>query len=403
MAELRTPGVYVKQVDSQLRTLQAVGTGVAAFVGKLPDINKDVGIARPINDWPQFARQYFPDDAEPTDLAYAVYAFFANGGGRCYVSNLGRDLKVGGDGRKGGGVRAFDTYDEISMVAAPGYTDPASYKALVDHAEKHQDRLAILDCPAEVDNVADLTEVAMAEAPSSKSEDGAGKPDAKPAAKSKAVGPPRSSFAAAYCPHYYVAPCFGEKDNVLLPPSGAMAGLYANNDATRGVHNAPANLQIAQAIGLSQRFDHGQQGLLNEKGINCIRHFRDGGIKVWGARTLSDDPQWRYVNVRRLYMMLRETLEEQMTWSVFCPNNATTRQTIEFSCRAFLKLQWMNGALVGNTEEEAFFVECSDAINPPESVEAGILNVKIGFCPSRPAEFIVFHLGLSAGNGQSDA
>ncbi|MCH9693186.1 MAG: phage tail sheath subtilisin-like domain-containing protein [Gammaproteobacteria bacterium] len=401
MAELRTPGVYCKQVDSLSRPLQAVGTRVAAFVGEMPDATKDVGIARPINDWPQFVKNYFPEGSKPTDTAYAIYGFFACGGNRCYVSNIGKDGTVAGDAKKGDGVRSFDTYDEISMVAAPGYTDAASYRALVDHAEKHQDRIAILDCVPEIDNVARLTEVAVGEKPSGQSGD-AGGTRSRPA-KSKARGAPRSSFAACYFPHLVVAPQFGEKENVIVPPSGHIAGLYAMNDAMRGVHWSPAGYTVPQAINLSQRVDHDQQGLLNEKGVNCIRHFRDGGIKVWGARTLSDDPQWRYVNVRRLYMMLRETLEEQMVWAVFCPNDATTRKTVEFSCRAFLKLQWMNGALVGKTEEDAFFVECNDAINPPESVEAGILNVKIGFCPSRPAEFIVIHLGLSVGNNPSES
>lgn len=401
MAELRTPGVYCQQVDSLSRPLQALGTRVAAFVGIAPDANKDVGVARPINDWPQFCKHYFPDGSSPTDLAYAVYGFFANGGNRCYVSNINKDGTVAGDGRKGGGVRAFDTFDEISMVAAPGYTDPASYRALVDHAEKHRDRLAILDCVSQVDNVAELTEVALAEAPAAKPDADAAK--AKPAAKGKSKGAPKSSFAACYFPYIVSAPCFGEKENVIVPPSGCIAGIYALNDATRGVHRAPANYSIRTAIGLTQRITRDQQGLLNEKGVNCIRHFRDEGIKVWGARTLSDDPQWRYVNVRRLYMMISETLEEQMSWAVFCPNDASTRNTVAFSCDAFLKRQWMNGALVGNTPEEAFFVDCTDANNPPETVEAGILNVDIGICPSRPAEFIVFRLGLMAGSAEIES
>ena len=393
MAELRTPGVYVQQVDSLSRPLQALGTRVAAFVGKCPDLKKDVGTAKPVNDWLQFRREYFPDNAAPTTLAYAVHGFFANGGGRCYISNLGPDGTVAGDARKGGGVAAFDTYDEISMVAAPGYCDPASYRALIDHAERHGDRLAILDCVPTVDNVAELTEVAMAEPPKKPDADGgrAKQP------KSKAKGAPESSYAATYFPHIVCAPAFGEKENVVVPPSGCIAGVYAQNDAKRGVHNAPANYSIRTAIGLTQRLTHDQQGLLNEEGVNVIRHFRDDGIKIWGARTRSGDPQWRYVNVRRLYMMISESIQEGMQWAVFCPNNTNTQNTVAFNCRAFLKRLWMDGALVGNTPEEAYFVECSALNNPPETVDAGILKVQIGIAPVKPAEFIVIELGLAAG------
>lgn len=393
MAELRTPGVYVQQVDSLARPLQALGTRVAGIVGVTPDSGKDVGVARPINDWSQFCKTYFPDNAAPTDLAYAVYGFYANGGGRCYISNIGKAGTVAGDGRKGGGLRAFDTFDEISMIAAPGYCDPASYRALIDHAEKHEDRIAILDSVPTVENVADLTEVAMAEAPAKGGADAA---KDKPAT-SKAKGPPKSSFAAYYFPQLIVAPCFGEKENVVVPPSGHIAGIYAANDAKRGVHRAPANCSINTAIGLTQRLTSDQQGLLNEVGINCIRHFRDDGIRVWGARTLSDDPQWRYVNVRRLVMNICESIQEGMKWAVFAPNDQSTRNSVAFNCRAFLKQQWMQGALVGNTPEEAFFVCCNDENNQPEDVRSGRLNVDIGLRPSTPAEFIVFRLGLMAG------
>ena len=284
------------------------------------------------------------------------------------------------------------------MIAAPGYCDPASYRALVDHAEAHEDRIAILDCVSEVDNVANLTEVALAEAPSKSGADGA---KDKPSAKSKAVGPPKSSFAACYFPALVVAPCFGEKSNIVVPPSGHIAGIYAANDAKRGVHRAPAGYPVSTAIGLTQRLTSDQQGLLNEEGINCIRHFRDDGIKVWGARTLSADPQWRYVNVRRLFMMIRESIEEGMNWAVFAPNDTSTRNSVAFNVRAFLKQQWMNGALVGNSPEEAFFVRCNEENNPPEVVESGTLNVDVGICPSRPAEFLFIRLGLMVGGSGS--
>ncbi|MEO1575608.1 MAG: phage tail sheath subtilisin-like domain-containing protein [Pseudomonadota bacterium] len=399
MLDTQAPGVYCQQVDSRSQPMVAAGTRVAGMAGAAPDPRAHLNVARPVNDWPQFCRDYFPENAPATDLAHAVCGFFQNGGSRCYVVNTGKAATVAGDARKGSGILALETYDEIAMLLAPGYTDPVSQGALVDLAKRREDCIAILDCVSDVDNVAELTEPATVSAPA----DGGDKADAKAANKSTGKGPPRSDYAACYYPNIVVKKLDGE-GVVAVPPSGHIAGIYAMNDARRGVHRAPANLGIAGAAGLERRLTHAQQGLLNSKGINCIRHFRDRGIKVWGARTLSNSPQWRYVNVRRLYMMIRESLIDGCQWAVFNPNDHETRMALTFTCNAFLKRQWNLGALVGATQEEAFFVQCDETNNPPETVEAGILNVDIGISPSRPAEFIMFRLGLTAASGdEADA
>lgn len=397
MAEIRTPGVYVQQVDSLSRPLQAPGTGVAGFVGIAGDANKDKNIAVPINSWSQYQLHFRSNGGDATHLDYGVYGFFAAGGRRCYVANIGKDGKVAGDGDNGGGIQAFDTYDEIAIVAAPGFTDAASQKALADHAQNCEDRFAIFDCPESVDNVDFLTKTATAtRAPAAADGDGEGGGSRR--RQPSRLGPPRTSYGAAYYPWLILPPIFGEKENVSVPPSGHMAGIYARNDARRGVHCPPANYVMPTAIGLTARITREQQGLLNDEGINCIREFANGPT-VWGARTRSQDPQWRYINVRRLYLNIRETLQDGFAWAVFSPNDEFTRNSLAFSCRAFLKRQWMNGALVGETPEQAFFVRCDDENNPPETVEAGILNVDIGIRPVQTTEFIVFRFGLVAGGG----
>jgi phage tail sheath protein FI len=325
-----------------------------------------------------------------------------NGGGRCYVVNLGKGGTVAGDARKGTGIHALNAYDEPSMILAPGCTEPADYRALIDHAEAHEDRVAILDAPARVDDVKDLTEVATAEpAPAGAPEEPAAARPRGAAPRSKSRGAPKSNYAAIYYPWLVIADPFNEGKLVEVPPSGHMAGIYAMNDVRRGVHKAPANYPVRTAINLTRRVTHEEQGVLNDAGINCIRFFRDGGIRVWGARTRAEDPQWRYINVRRLFNMIKETIEEGSNWVVFEPNDTSTRNAVAFNCRAFLTLQWRAGALVGDTPEQAFFVKCDAENNPPEVVDAGRLIIDIGMAPSKPAEFIIFRVSQWRGGTEA--
>jgi phage tail sheath protein FI len=404
MAEYHTPGVYVEEVQAGPRPIQAASTTTAAILGEAPNADADVNVPRACNNWSEFVKYYFPDGSSPTNLAYAVYGFFMNGGGRCYVVNLGKGGTVAGDARKGTGIHALNAYDEPSMVLAPGYTGAADYRALIDHAEKYEDRVAILDAPARVDDVKDLTEAATAEpAPAGGTEEQAGGRSRAAAAKSKSQGAPRSNYAAIYYPWLMISGPFGEGKLVEVPPSGHIAGIYAMNDVRRGVHKAPANYPVRTAIGLTDRITHEEQGVLNDAGVNCIRHMPDQTIKVWGARTLADDAQWRYINVRRLINMIKESIEDGSSWVVFEPNDTSTRNAVAFNCRAFLKLQWLAGALVGDTPEQAFFVKCDGENNPPEVVDAGRLIIDIGVAPSKPAEFVIFRIAQWRGGTESQA
>jgi phage tail sheath protein FI len=185
---------------------------------------------------------------------------------------------------------------------------------------------------------------------------------------------------------------------VVVPPSGHVAGIYARTDAMRGVHKAPANETVRGALNVSYQVTREEQAELNQVGINCIRFFTREGILVWGARTLADAAsEWRYVNVRRLFNLVEESIGLGTRWVVFEPNDRTLWKSIERDIRAFLRLLWRDGALMGRTPDEAFFVQCNEETNPPESIDAGIVMTRIGIAPVKPAEFVVFRIGQHAG------
>jgi len=183
----------------------------------------------------------------------------------------------------------------------------------------------------------------------------------------------------------------------LAPPSGHVAGIYARTDQRRGVHKAPANETVIGALGLERMVTRDEQGTLNKAGVNVIRFFPDQGIRLWGARTLADESsEWRYVPVRRLVNMIKESIENGTRWTVFEPNDPTLWKSVERNVRAFLMTLWRQGALFGEKPDEAFFVRCDSETNPPASVDAGQLVTEIGIAPVKPAEFIVFRLGMIA-------
>ena len=185
--------------------------------------------------------------------------------------------------------------------------------------------------------------------------------------------------------------------NVFVPPSGHMAGIWARSDATRGVHKAPANEVVRGAIELETNITRSEHDLLNPNGINAIRSFPGRGIRVWGARTLSSDPAWRYINVRRLFNYLEESILGGTQWVVFEPNDYDLWQRIRRTISAFLVRQWRDGALFGATPGEAFYVKCDDETNPPEFIDAGQVTCEIGVAPVKPAEFVVFRLAQFSG------
>lgn len=204
-----------------------------------------------------------------------------------------------------------------------------------------------------------------------------------------------SKYAAMYWPWIKVAdPVAGKQ--VFVPPSGAMAGIWARNDSSRGVHKAPANEVVRGAVTLELNITKGEHDVLNPIGVNCIRSFRGQGIRVWGARTLSSDPEWRYLNVRRLFNYVEKSILQGTNWVVFEPNDPKLWDSVKRTVNMFLRRVWRDGALFGRSPAQAFFVKCDEENNPPENRDVGILTVEIGIAPVKPAEFVVFRISQFA-------
>jgi hypothetical protein len=206
-----------------------------------------------------------------------------------------------------------------------------------------------------------------------------------------------SKFAALYYPWIKVDGPDGEAIDV--PPCGHIAGVYARSDNERGVHKAPANEVVRGALGATVQITKGEQDTLNPSGINCIRTFPGRGIRVWGARTLSSDPAWRYVNVRRLFNYVEASIERGTQWVVFEPNDADLWARARRDVSAFLTGVWRDGALFGATAGEAFFVKCDAENNPPDVRDRGQLYIDVGMAPVKPAEFVVFRFSQYTSGG----
>ena len=207
-----------------------------------------------------------------------------------------------------------------------------------------------------------------------------------------------SKMAALYYPWIEVMDPLTRRP-MAIPPSGHIAGVWARVDQQRGVHKAPANEVVMGANGLAFQVTHSEQGSLNKNGINCIRAFPGRGIRIWGARTLSSDPEWRYINVRRLFNFVSESIITGTQWSVFEPNDPFLWTSLSISVSNFLRNVWRSGALFGATPGEAFYVKCDAETNPPEVVEAGRVICEIGIAPVKPAEFVIFRLSQFTGGG----
>ncbi len=180
---------------------------------------------------------------------------------------------------------------------------------------------------------------------------------------------------------------------ILLPPSGFVAGIYARNDIERGVFKAPANEVVRGLTKFEANINTGRQDVLNPEGINALRFFEGRGNRVWGARTMSSDPEWRYVNVRRFFIFLEHSIDKAMQWAVFEPNNERLWTNIKRTVEDFLFVQWKTGALLGSKPDEAYFVACDRTTMTQLDLDSGRLICLIGVAPTKPAEFVIFRIG----------
>ena len=391
------PGVYTEVIEAGNKPIEQRGTSTAAFLGVAPAAGKHLNEPYPVANWSQFIREFVEEESPSTDLAKAVFGFFNNGGGRCYVLNVGKGNPIAGDERKRTGITALETVDEAKIIAAPGYADVLSYEALISHCEKMGDRFAILDPPCQATNLDALKKVATAGASSGAEEGGEKK---KKAAAVDALRPRETDCAAFYFPCITARDPLASGVIAVTPPSGHLAGVYARTDMTRGVHKAPANEPIRGALDLTFKVTHEEQGELNAAGVNCIRFFSDAGIRVWGARTLAaSSSEWRYISVVRLFKMIKQSITDGTRWCVFEGNEPHLWMSITRDISAFLTLVWRSGALKGATPEQAFFVKCDEETNPQDVIDAGRLVTEIGIAPVKPAEFIIFRIFQWFGGG----
>ncbi len=204
----------------------------------------------------------------------------------------------------------------------------------------------------------------------------------------------RSQFAALYYPWIKVADPRNAGQGKLVPPCGHMMGIWCRTDETRGIHKAPANEVPRGVLGLAYDTNFREQELLNPKGINCIRRFRDRGLQVWGARTLVEpaDVNWRYISVRRLMSYIAKSIEMGTQWAVFEPNDEDLWARVTRTVKNFLERLWRSGALFGSSPDQAFYVKCDAELNTPETMKLGMLLVEVGIAPVRPAEFVIFRI-----------
>ncbi len=266
-------------------------------------------------------------------------------------------------------------YDEVALVCIPGITDAAVQQATITHCEVMYDRFAILDAIRG-------------------SEPGNGIRDQFADVRSE------RGFAALYYPWILARNPLTGKDE-LWPPSGHITGVYARTDNERGVHKAPGNVNIRGALGLERLLTNEQQGPLNLMGINVLRVFPGQAQPVvWGARTTATDRNWQYINIRRLFLFLEESIEEGIRWAIFEPSNLQLWQKLKRTISEFLTRVWRDGALFGATTEEAFYVRIDETINPPSTQALGRLYIEIGVRPTYAAEFIIVRIGIWQGDSE---
>jgi uncharacterized protein len=400
MPQYLAPGVYVEEVPSSVQPIAGVGTSTAGFIGEANDIDMPLqpgrfvsdslgvpikdslgnvtpiaydlaeeGVPHLITSWESFKNHFGDFQDGNAALAHAVYGFFNNGGTRCWVvrTDGAVDTSAVTDA-----LAAFEAIDEIALVAVPGAVDSEIHSALIAHCERMGDRFAILDGNDTGEYTADDIQ----------------------------ADTPNSTYAAMYYPRIEVFDPV-TKGRIYVAPSGHVAGIYARIDTERGVHKAPANAVVRGALGLEHRLSKSDQDYLNPAGINVIRDL-NGNIVLWGARTLGGDAngEWKYINVRRLFLFLRESIDEGTQWVVFEPNDTGLWAKISRNVTAFLTNVWRSGALFGTSPAEAFYVRCDASTNPPEVRDLGQVVCEIGVAVVRPAEFVIFRISQWAGPGK---
>jgi phage tail sheath protein FI len=312
---------------------------------------------------------------ERSSDAERSYDFTLEGGNDGEQPEVGDYEGVGGDpdSKVKSGLKALEDIDEVSIVAAPcatdGYQDrvaesQAIVNALISHATRMRYRIAVVDS-GNKQSIADVRTMR-------------GKID--------------TTYAALYYPWIKIVDPVTLQE-IDIPPSGSVAGIYARNDINRGVFKAPANEVVETAVGLELVLNKAQQDVLNPLGVNCFRFFEGRGYRLWGARTASSDPEWKYVNLRRYFAYLEHSIDKGTQWAVFEPNGERLWANMRLTISDFLFNEWQNGALLGDRPEKAFFVKCDRSTMTQNDLDNGRLVALVGVAPLRPAEFVIIRIG----------
>jgi hypothetical protein len=375
----KTPGVYQEEIF--LQSEASLPTGIPGFVGFFtakpaedePAANSPLSLSR---------KQEFTDkfiSLSESYLAEAITGFFENGGTRCYVVRA--DSSQDWETALKQAIIALAPLEDLDLVTIPDammlrlpnqQPDRAAIirvqQAVLEHCAAHGDRLAILD--------------------------------ALPGSTAESVILQRHQLIAQQKQPlngtlYY--PWLRNIAGRLVPPCGHVAGIFAHSDRTRGVFKAPANQEIHDVLDLEISIDNGIQDQLNPEGINCLRAFPGRGIRIWGARTLNQDTDWRYVNIRRLFLTLGRWIDRNLLWATLEPNSPRLWVRIQRELSIYLTQLWQAGALQGSIPEQAFYVKCDAETNAPESREVGQVVTEIGLAMSAPAEFLVVRIIHRAG------
>ena len=290
-------------------------------------------------------------------------AFSGGSDGTMDAVNAGVYIGVDNGPGKRTGIQSFLENTVASIIAIPGVTIPEVIVSLVAHCENEKNRFAIIDIPQELVKTGDIIEYRnMID----------------------------STYAAMYHPWIQVFDPVTKKPG-FIPPSGAVAGVYSRTDVARGVHKAPAN-ETVSCTGLSVNYNTGEQDILNPAGVNLIRALPGQGIRVWGARTASSNSSFKYVNVRRLFIYVEQSIKNATNWVVFEPNNSSLWARVQMTISAFLENLFRAGMLSGETPAEAFFVDIGPTTMSQDDILNGRLICEIGIAPSRPAEFVIFRV-----------
>ena len=389
MPDDKVPGAYVQEGGTQPPSITGVSVSTAAFLGFAESGPFDPVLITSFREY-QSTFGGFPENGF---LPFAVDGFFANGGARCYVLRVPPEMRAGAVASGSllmpafgadVGIEGLQQLSDLESIAAmaPELLQSLAAKidvgviccpdeheisgiaaALVQDCEKRRDRMVILQAPR--------TPI----------------PEKGPPAKLQ------SSYAAYYWPWLKVTGPDG-KSTVAVPPGGHLAGAYALNDAERGVAKAPENLALLGVTVLDHNLTDQQQGALNQLGVNIIREFPGQGILIWGGRTTSQDPEWKYVNLRRYLIYLERSIDEGLQWVVFEPNGERLWASVRSSITNFLLNEWKSGALQGITADQAFFVKCDRTTMTQNDFDNGRLVVVVGVALLKPAEFAITQIGL---------